>query len=168
MRMDAFRAALGHDLSFYDKFSSGRVVSRITSDTREFGQVVIIITDFITEISQAAILAIVLLRVDWRLTLLVFCFIPPLFLLVRGYRSLARRVTQRGMRAMGNVNAAIKETVSGIAIAKNFRQEESIYSEFERTNSISYRVNLKRGLVLSLVYPTLNGLAGIVTGLIVY
>lgn len=168
MRMDAFRAALGHDLSFYDQFSSGRVVSRITSDTREFGQVVIIITDFITEISQAAILAIVLFSVNWQLTLLVFCSLPPLFFFGRAYRTLARRVTQHGMRAMGNVNAAIKETVSGIAIAKNFRQEESIYHDFEAANSISYRVNLRRGLILASVYPALNGLAGIVTGIIVY
>lgn len=168
MRMDAFRAALGHDLSFYDQFSSGRVVSRITSDTREFGQVVIIINDFVTEISQAVILAVVLFSINWQLTLLVLAFLPPLFLLGKAYRSLARRVTQRGMRAMGNVNAAIKETVSGIAIAKNFRQEESIYREFEIANSVSYRVNLRRGLIISSVYPALNGLAGIITGVIVY
>ncbi len=168
MRMDAFRAALGQDLSFYDKFSSGRIVSRITSDTREFGQVVIIITDFITEISQAFILIIVLFQVDWRLSLLVLCFLPPLFFLARSYRNLARRITQRGMRAMGNVNAAIKETVSGIAIAKNFRQEEGIYADFEAANKVSYRVNLRRGLILALVYPTLNALAGAVTGLVVY
>jgi ATP-binding cassette, subfamily B, bacterial len=35
---DAFRAAAEHDLSFYDEYSSGRIQSRITSDTREFRQ----------------------------------------------------------------------------------------------------------------------------------
>src|SRR5262245_58599841 len=33
IRTRAFRAAAEHDLSFYDQFSSGRIVSRITSDT---------------------------------------------------------------------------------------------------------------------------------------
>src|SRR5690606_11487327 len=37
MRSRAFRAAAEHDLSFYDQFSSGRIVSRITSDTNDFG-----------------------------------------------------------------------------------------------------------------------------------
>ena len=38
LRTDAFSSAANHDLSFYDQYSSGRVVSRITSDTRVFGQ----------------------------------------------------------------------------------------------------------------------------------
>jgi ABC-type multidrug transport system fused ATPase/permease subunit len=38
LRTRAFRAAAEHDLSFYDQFSSGRIVSRITSDTNDFGQ----------------------------------------------------------------------------------------------------------------------------------
>jgi ATP-binding cassette subfamily B protein len=37
LRTSAFRAAAEHDLSFYDQFSSGRIVSRITSDTNDFG-----------------------------------------------------------------------------------------------------------------------------------
>ena len=35
LRSEAFRAAADHDLSFYDEFRSGRVISRITSDTQE-------------------------------------------------------------------------------------------------------------------------------------
>src|SRR5689334_10702075 len=38
LRAQAFSAAAEHDLSFYDQFSSGRIVSRITSDTNDFGQ----------------------------------------------------------------------------------------------------------------------------------
>ena len=37
---DAFQAAADHDLSFYDQYSSGRIQSRITSDTRDFGNLV--------------------------------------------------------------------------------------------------------------------------------
>src|SRR3972149_8593965 len=36
LRQDAFRASVQHDLSFYDEFKSGGIVSRITSDTQEF------------------------------------------------------------------------------------------------------------------------------------
>ena len=40
----AFRAAVEHDLSFYDQFSSGRIVSRVNADTSTLGELVIIIT----------------------------------------------------------------------------------------------------------------------------
>lgn len=168
IRADAFQASMDHDLSFYDEFSSGRVVSRITSDTQEFGQMVTLLTDLISQVIEVIFLGIVLISIDLRLSLVLFSFLPVIFLVVLGFRRLARIVTRKGMRAMANVNAAIKETVSGIAVAKNFRQEASIFSEFDQANKQSYKVNVQRGLVLSTVFPLLNALGGIGTAILVY
>ena len=93
---------------------------------------------------------------------------PILFLAAMSFRRLARIVTRKGMRAMANVNAAIKETVSGISVAKNFRQEQTIFNEFDESNQQSYRVNVQRGFVLSLIFPSLNALGGIATAVLVY
>jgi ATP-binding cassette subfamily B protein len=168
LRTRAFRAAAEHDLSFYDQFSSGRIVSRITSDTNDFGQLIIIITDVAAQIVQAVFLGVVLFRTDVKLSLLLMAFLPIIFLVASGFRVLARRVSKRGMKAMANVNATIKETISGISIAKNFRQEESIFKSFDESNQQSYQVNVQRGFVLSLVFPTLNALGGIFTGVLIY
>jgi ATP-binding cassette, subfamily B, bacterial len=168
LRTRAFRAAAEHDLSFYDQFSSGRIVSRITSDTNDFGQLVVIVTDIGSQIVQAIILGVVLFRTDLKLSLLLLGFLPVIFAMAAGFRVLARRVTKRGMKAMADVNAAIKETISGISIAKNFRQEESIFKSFDESNQQSYHVNVQRGLVLSLVFPTLNALGGIFTAILIY
>jgi len=168
LRARAFEASAEHDLSFYDQFSSGRIVSRITSDSNDFGQLVVIVTDLGSQVFQAVILGVILVRTEWHLALLLFAFIPFTFGITLGFRSLARRVTRRGMQAMADVNAAIKETVSGISVAKNFRQEESIFHTFDAANQASYRVNVQRGLVLSLVFPVLNATGGIFTAILVY
>jgi ATP-binding cassette subfamily B protein len=168
LRTRAFRAAAEHDLSFYDQFSSGRIVSRITSDTNDFGQLIVIIADVVSQMAQAFILGVVLFRTDWKLTLLLFMFMPIIFGVAAGFRALARLVTKRGMKATADVNAAIKETISGISIAKNFRQEESIFVSFDESNQQSYQVNIRRGFVLSLVFPTLNALSGIFVGILIY
>lgn len=168
MRSRAFRAAAEHDLSFYDQFSSGRIVSRITSDTNEFGQLVVIITDVGAQIVQALIITVVLFQTEWRLALLMIGFLPFIFIIAAGFREMARRVTKKGMKAMSDVNAAIKETISGISIAKNFRQEESIFKSFDESNQQSYQVNVQRGFVLSLVFPVLNALGGVFIGILVY
>lgn len=165
---DAFQAATGHDLSFYDKFSSGKIQSRITSDTREFGNLVSLITDLVSQVVESAILAVVLFRINARLTLYLFAMIPVVFLLAVAYRQLARKVTRQGMRAMADVNASIKETTSGIAVAKNFRQESGIYAIFNQANSTSYKVNVRRGLVLSFLWPILTTIGGLMTALLVY
>jgi ATP-binding cassette subfamily B protein len=72
------------------------------------------------------------------------------------------------MQAMADVNATIKETVSGIAVAKNFRQEHSIFEIFDAANQQAYKVNVRRGFVLSLVFPVLNATSGIFVGILVY
>ena len=93
---------------------------------------------------------------------------PVVFLLAAVFRKLARQVTRAGMRAMANVNATIKETFSGIAVAKNFRQEASIFGEFDQANQQSYNVNWRRGFVLSMVFPVLNAFGGVATAILVY
>ena len=168
MRTRSFRAAAEHDLSFYDQFSSGRIVSRITSDTNDFGQLVVIITDVVAQMFQAVLIAVVLFRTELRLSLLLIGFLPFIFAIASGFRIMARRVTKKGMKAMSDVNAAIKETFSGISIAKNFRQEESIFKSFDESNQQSYQVNVQRGFVLSLVFPVLNAVGGIFVGVLVY
>jgi ATP-binding cassette subfamily B protein len=168
LRTLAFRAAVEHDLSFYDQFSSGRIASRINSDTNDLGNLVVIITDVSAQIFQAILLGIIIVRTEWHLALILFAFMPFIFVLALAFRRLARRVTKSGMQAMADVNSAIKETVSGIAIAKNFRQEDSIFGIFNAANRTSYRVNLWRGFVLALVWPSLNTVAGIGTAVLVY
>jgi len=168
LRSKAFRAAVEHDLSFYDQFSSGRIASRINSDTYDLGQLVTIITDVSAQIFQAILLGAVIVQTEWHLALLLFAFLPFIFGMALGFRGLARKVTRSGMQAMADVNSAIKETVSGIAIAKNFRQEDSIFGIFDAANQTSYRVNVWRGFVLSLVWPSLNSLGGIATAVLVY
>lgn len=165
---DAFKAAAGHDLSFYDKYSSGRIQSRITSDTREFGNLIVLITDLVSQVAETVILSVVLFRIDVSLTLYLYAMIPLIFILAVGYRQLARKVTRQGMRAMADVNASIKETTSGISVAKNFRQENGIYTTFNQANLTSYKVNVRRGLVLSFLWPTLTTIGGLMTALLVY
>ncbi len=168
LRTRAFRAAAGHDLSFYDQYSSGRIVSRINSDTNDLSNLVIIVTDVSSQFFQAILLGIVLVRTEWKLSLILFGFLPLVFLVALGFRQLARVTTKKGMQAMADVNDAIKETVSGIAIAKNFRQEMTIFDEFDAANQKSYRFNIQRGFILAVVFPVLNGITGIFTAILVY
>ncbi len=165
---DAFQASMEHDLSFYDEYASGRIVSRITSDSQDFGQLVTIVTDVASQVLEALILAVVLLAIEWKLALMMFVVMPIVFTIGILFRRIARKATRQGMRAMANVNSTIKETISGIAVAKNFRQEKSIFNEFNKANNTSYNVNWRRGFLLNMIFPVLNGLAGVATAAILY
>jgi ATP-binding cassette subfamily B protein len=168
LRRDAFRASVHHDMSFFDEFQSGRIISRITSDTEEFSQVVLLVTDLIGQVLLVVVLTLYLFTVSWQLTLTLLALTPFVFLLALGFRRIARYVTRKGFRAIAEVNAAIQEAVTGISVAKNFRQEAAIYEGFGEVNRQSYAINLRRGFVLSNIFPILNALAGIGTAALVY
>lgn len=168
MRKDAFAAAIERDLAFYDENKSGKIVSRITNDTQELSQIIQISLDIFSQIAEFLILFVVLINREWRLTLLLLGIMPVVVVVALMFRKFARNVTRQGSRAMAAVNDNIQESVTGISVAKNFRQEAIIYDEFMQINIQSYQINLRRGFILALIFPVLNSLAGFAIAAIVY
>ncbi len=168
LRKDAFDAAVERDLAFYDDNKSGKIVSRITSDTQELSQILIITVDLMTQVLEFLFVFIVLFNREWRLTLLLLAVMPLVAGMAAMFRRLARTVTRQGSRAMALVNDNIQESVTGISVAKNYRQEAAIYAAFTDVNLQSYGINLRRGFVLATVFPSLNAVAGFAVGLMVY
>jgi ATP-binding cassette subfamily B protein len=168
LSVDAFAASIEQDLAFHDRLSSGRIVSRITTDTSDFSMLIRLTMDVAGSTVQSIVTAIILFNTEWRLALALMAFVPIVMVVVSQFRKLARRVTTQGMRAMANVNATIKETISGISVAKNYRQEEKIYQDFKASNNTSFKVNVQRGLVLSIVFPMMRIISGISIAVLVY
>lgn len=168
LRMDAIDAVLRRDLSFYDSFDSGRIVSRVTSDTRAFSAVVTLSTDLMSQFLLVILLVGYLFTVSARLTAILLLLAPFIIATALAFRHLARKTVTQSRRINAEVNAHIQETVSGIRIAKTFRQEQSVHQEFLGVNARSYRINLLTGYTFSSIFPILNLLAGVGTAALVY
>ncbi len=168
LREDAVDAVLRRDLSFYDQFSSGKVVSRITSDTQAFSSVVTLTTDLMSQILLIFFLIGYLFMVDVQLTVLLLLLAPFIVATALAFRKIARNTVTQSRRVNAIVNSHIQETVSGISVAKTFRQEQAIYDQFQEVNRNSYGINLRTGYVFSSIFPILNGLAAIGTGALIY
>jgi ABC-type multidrug transport system fused ATPase/permease subunit len=168
LREDAFDAVLKRDLSFYDQFPSGKIVSRVTSDTQAFSQVVTLTMDLVSQILMVGILIGYLFSVNVRLTLMVLALAPFIVAAALAFRKIARHTVTQSRRIQAEVSSHIQESVSGIGVAKTFRQEHTIYKEFLDVNAQSYRINLRTGYVFNAIFPVLGFLSGIGTAVIVY
>jgi ABC-type multidrug transport system fused ATPase/permease subunit len=62
----------------------------------------------------------------------------------------------------------IQETMRGIAVAKSYRQEATIYREFEEVSDRTYRIRLKQGFIFSGIFPLLFAVAGLGTTALVW
>src|SRR5574341_1074357 len=145
LREDAFDAVLRRDLSFYDQFPSGKIVSRVTSDTQAFSQVVTLTMDLLSRILAPFLLAAAL-----------------------AFRKIARDTITQQRRVQAEVSSHIQETISGIRVAKTFRREHSIFDEFLDVNRKSFWIGLRTGFVFSSIFPILDILAGVGTAALVY
>lgn len=168
LREDAFDAVLKRDLSFYDQFPSGKIVSRVTSDTQAFSQVVTLTMDLMSRIVLVFLLVGYLFTVNVRLTLILLALAPFIVAAALAFRRIARDAITQQRRVAAEVSSHIQETISGIGIAKTFRQEHTIFEEFLGVNRQSFWIGLRTGYVFSSIFPILNTLAGIGTGALVY
>ncbi len=168
LREDVFHATIRHDLSFFDEHPSGKIVSRVTSDTQDFSTVVTLTIDLFSQVLLVVLLSIWLLRVDALLTLLLLGMTPIAAAIALSFRRVARTVTRHARRVTAKINAEIQESISGIMIAKSFRQEQAVYDTFEAKNQQAFRVGLRRGMTLVTVFPIMGIAQGVGIALLVY
>jgi ABC-type multidrug transport system fused ATPase/permease subunit len=168
LRQDAFDAVLARDMSFYDEFSSGKIVSRVTSDTQDFSNVVTLTLNLMSQVLIVIIVVTILVAINLRLALVALLMAPVVVLTALAFRRIARHTTTQARRVLAEVNAKVQETITGISVAKNFRQESRIYEEFKTVNAQTYRLTLRQGLTFSSIFPILGTISGIGAALIVY
>ncbi|SDH13243.1 ABC transporter ATP-binding protein [Nonomuraea jiangxiensis] len=163
LREDAFDAVLARDLSFYDETPSGKIVSRVTSDTDDFATVSTLTMDLISQVLMVGFVTVLLFMRSVELALLTLLVVPIVVGIALLFRRVARISTRRAQRSLSRVNANLQETMGGIAVAKNFRQERQVYDEFRPINRQSYQVTLRQGFVFSSIFPVLFLVAGLAT-----
>ncbi len=168
LRQDAFDAVLLRDMSFYDEFSSGRIVSRVTSDTQDFSNVVTLTLNLMSQVLIVVIVVSLLVLIDLRLALITMIIAPVVVVTALAFRRIARHTTTQARRVLAEVNANVQESITGIGIAKNFRQEQHVFDEFKPVNAQSYRLSLRQGLTFSSIFPILGIISGVGIALVTY
>lgn len=168
LREDVFDATVRHDLSFFDEHPSGKIVSRVTSDTQDFSAVVTLVMDLLSQVLLVVILSAWLFTVNLWLTLLLLGMAPIAAIIALSFRRVARTATQRARRVTAKINAQIQESVSGIMVAKSFRQEHAVHASFDANNQQAYQVGLRRGLTFMTIFPVMGLASGLGVAVLIY
>ena len=159
---------LEQDLSFFDKYPTGRIVSRINSDGAKFGGSVTMFTELISSFLIFIVVFIPMIIISPLLTGVFMIIVPFVFAFTLSFRKITRRKSLYGQRSLAQVNAFVQESMAGIQIIKSFRQEESQYNNFKAINKQSYRVNMSRALYLSILFPSLDILVAVLYALLIF
>jgi ATP-binding cassette, subfamily B, bacterial len=107
VREDAAEAVLKRDLSFYDTIPSGKVVSRVTSDTQAFANVVNLALDLISQLLLVVLLVGYLFTINFQLTLVVLILSPFIIAASLGFRKIARYTITQTRRIKAIVSSTM-------------------------------------------------------------
>jgi len=168
LREDAFNAVTERDMSFYDSYPTGKIVSRVLSDTQAFSETVRLSINLMSQILLVILLSIYLVTVNVQMTLLLLTITPFIIFTALKFRTIARKTVTNSRRQLATVNAHVQESISGIGVAKAFRRESMIYEEFNEVNNKFYDVERINGFVFGSIFPILISIAGIGVSAIVW
>lgn len=133
-------------LRYFDRTPVGRLVTRATNDVDALGEM--FASGALNAMGDlAALTGIVVMMVilDWRLSLIAFAALPLVLLIVRYVRSRSRLAYRDIRGRMARLNAFLNEQVSGIAVVQAFAREVETAREFDEIND-AYRDANKRSI----------------------
>ncbi|TDC69642.1 ABC transporter ATP-binding protein, partial [Streptomyces hainanensis] len=148
VRMFAHAQTLG--LDFHERYTSGRLASRITTDVAALrGLLDEGLATIVTAAVSTAYLTAALLYLDRPLGLAAVLVMGPLAWTMRSFRRRSARVYRRRSSAMAVVVARLAETLGGVRTVQAFRREEASGAAFAALNGEHERTNGDAGLEMA-------------------
>jgi len=144
MRSDLFGQYLNFPAKYYDRQSTGAMLSRLTFNIEQVAEATTNSTGALIRDSLTIVLQIGwLFALNVKLALFVLILVPPLSWLVRKVTKSFRRYSARIQASMGDVTRVTKEALDGQRVIKVFNAQEQEAREFEAVNEQNRRSNMK-------------------------
>ncbi|HEU5267481.1 MAG TPA: ABC transporter ATP-binding protein [Jatrophihabitans sp.] len=112
-------------VSFHEGFTSGRVISRLTSDVDTLTELLDTgLDELVTAVLNSVVIAVLLVALDVPLSLIAFASLVPLWLLYRWFSPRAAAAFGRTRETVATLIVNIVETFNGIRVVQAFRREK--------------------------------------------
>ncbi len=140
VRRDLFEKFQHQSMSFYDKADVGVLMARMTSDVGALQELVTwAIVGTASDLFTLVGIVIVMVAMDWRLSLITFSVLPIMALLTAMWRARARDNWRRVRYYNGRMLGYIEENIQGVRVVQAFTREKLNLDKF--VNQINYRFN---------------------------
>ncbi|MFD4507723.1 ABC transporter ATP-binding protein [Streptomyces sp. NPDC058457] len=142
LRGRIFRHAQALSVDFHERYTSGRLISRSTTDVESLRELLAEgLQELVTVILSFLYISAMLLWLDLGLGAVAVVSFVPLYLLVRLYQRRAVRVYKARSTAIASVIVKFVETMNGIRPVRAFRREAANDAEFAVLNHRHERTN---------------------------
>lgn len=122
-------------MRYFDQTPAGSIVSRVTNDTMTFADFANVWLTVLVGLTSIVTSFVTMMVMAPKVAALVLIFLPILMFVVWYYNHFASRVYRHMRERLSELNTKLNESIEGIQIIQQFRQEHRISDEFEEINS---------------------------------
>ena len=149
-------------LSYFDKHTSGDILSRVTNDIDTIAQSLNqSLSTLISNIVTLVGIFIMMLTISWQMTLIAVVVLPVSMILMRLVMKHSQKYFTQQQNSLGDVNGHIEEMYGGHQVVKAFNGEEKSVEQFEKFNESLYTSAWKSQFFGSLMMPISNFIGNI-------
>lgn len=121
-------------MRYFDQVPSGSILSRLTNDTMAFQNFWQLFSSLIIAIFSMVTAFFAMFTTDKEIALWLTIFWPFLGLIIWYYQKYSSRVYRRMREKLSALNNKLAESINGISVIQEFRQETRVDNEFQEVN----------------------------------
>ena len=169
LRVKLFEKIIFFNMSYFDQTAVGRLVTRAVSDIETvasiFSQGLFMI---IADLLKMVLVMVVMIYVDWRLTLIVFSILPIILYATRLFQKSMKKAFEEVRLQVANLNSFVQERLGGMKIVQIFYREKIEYDQFVSINEKHKKAWLKTVWFNSIFFPVAEISSSVTIGLLVW
>jgi ATP-binding cassette subfamily B protein len=157
MRVEIFSHIQKLPLSYFDKNPVGRLVTRVTNDIEQLNNLLSSgIVSIFSDIIVLAGIVIVMMSLNWQLSLVSFSVLPFLILTILLFKRQMRDAYRQTRTRLAKINSFLQENISGMATVQIFNREKENHRRFENLNAEYREASIKSIKIDSMYYPVVR------------
>ena len=169
LRATLYKKIIGFKMSYFDKSAIGRLVTRAVNDVETIASIFsqglfMIIADFL----KMGLVIVVMLVVNWKLSLIVFLILPLILYATRLFQKSMKIAFEEVRLQVANLNSFVQERISGMQIVQLFHREKIENQNFKSINEKHKKGWLKTVWFNSIFFPVAEIASSLTIGLLVW
>jgi subfamily B ATP-binding cassette protein MsbA len=169
IRDDLYRHVIYQSAGYFDRASTGDLMSRLTNDVDKMHQAISGgLSDFIEELLTFLALLVGVFIIDARLAVVSFIITPLAVIPLVVFSRQLKKKSHIGQRKMSQIYGLLHETITGHKIIKAFTTEEFEIKRFLQATGSYFKTSMKLAWIGSLSSPFMEFIGGAVGAFILY
>ncbi len=169
IRVKIFDKIINLKMSFFDKNSVGRLVTRAVNDIETIASIFSQgLFTIIADLFKMSVILLVMVIISFRLTVVVLLIFPLLIYATRVFQKAMKKAFELVRSEVANLNSFVQERISGIKIVQIFNREKVEEDKFNTINIKHRDAWLKTVWINSIFFPIAEISGSICVGLLVW